>query len=285
MRQIFLMVALDPRINAFRPELAAKHLQGQVEAARFVEGVRQEVAEPFVALRRTPSHEARLDTQALFGERFIVYETTDEGWAWGQLETDGYVGWLSAGALGKTGKAPTHKVSVPRTLAFPGPDIKLPPAVALPMGAQLAIVRQDERFGVTANDWHLPLPHLAPIKARQKDFVVIAEELLNAPYLWGGKTSLGIDCSGLVQIALQAAGIVCQRDSDMQEMTLGKLSSLGELRRGDLVFWKGHVAIAHDSETLLHANAHHMMVVIEQASDAIARIKATGSEVTSVKRI
>jgi cell wall-associated NlpC family hydrolase len=279
------MVALDPRINAFRPELAAKHLQGQVEAKRFVEGVRHEVAEPFVALRRMPSHEARLDTQALFGERVIVYETTDEGWAWSQLETDGYVGWLSAGALGKTGKAPTHKVSVPRTLAFPGPDIKLPPAVALPMGTQLAIVRQDERFGVTANGWHLPLAHLAPIKARQKDFVVIAQEFLNAPYLWGGKTSLGIDCSGLVQVALQAAGIVCPRDSDMQEMTLGKLSSLGELRRGDLIFWKGHVAIARDGETLLHANAHHMMVVIEQASDAIARIKATGSDVTSVKRI
>jgi Bacterial dipeptidyl-peptidase Sh3 domain/NlpC/P60 family len=279
------MVALDPRINAFRPELAAKHLQGQVEAKRFVEGVRHEVAEPFVALRRTPSHDARLDTQALFGERVIVYETTDEGWAWGQLETDGYVGWLSAGALGKTGKAPTHKVSVPRTLAFPGADIKLPPAVALPMGSAVVIVKQDERFGVTANGWHLPLAHLAPIKARRKAFVVIAEEFLHAPYLWGGKTSLGIDCSGLVQVALQAAGIVCPRDSDMQEMVLGKLSSLGELRRGDLVFWKGHVAIARDGETLLHANAHAMAVAIEPTAEAIARIKAAGSEVTSVKRI
>lgn len=279
------MVALDPRINAFRPELAAKHLQGQVEAKRFVEGLRHEVAEPFVALRRTPSHEARLDTQALYGERVIVYETTDEGWAWGQLETDGYVGWLSAGALGKTGKASTHKVSVPRTLAFPGPDIKLPPAAALPMGSAVTIVRQDERFGVTASGWHLPLAHLAPLKARQKDYVAIAEKFLHAPYLWGGKTSLGIDCSGLVQTALQAAGINCPRDSDMQEMTLGKLSSIGELRRGDLVFWKGHVAIAYDSDNLLHANAHAMAVTIEPAVEAVARIKAAGSEVTSVKRI
>jgi cell wall-associated NlpC family hydrolase len=280
------MVALDPRINPFRPELAAKYLQGQVEAARFVEGARHEVAEPFVGLRRTPSHEARLATQALFGERVIVYETTDEGWAWGQCETDGYVGWLSAGALGKTGKAPTHKVSVPRTLGFPGPDIKLPPTVALPMGARLAIAKQDERFAVTANGWHLPLAHLAPIKARQTDFVAIAEEFLHAPYLWGGKTSLGIDCSGLVQVALQAAGIAaCPRDSDMQEMALGKLSSLGELRRGDLVFWKGHVAIARDGENLLHANAHHMAVAIEPAAEAFTRIKAAGGEVTSVKRI
>jgi cell wall-associated NlpC family hydrolase len=279
------MVALDPRINAFRPELAAKHLKGQVEAKRFVEGVRHEVAEPTVGLRRTPSHEARLDTQALFGERVIVYETTDEGWAWGQLEADGYVGWLSAGALGKAQKAPTHKVSVPRTLGFPGPDIKLPPVVTLPMGAQFAIAKLDERFGVTANGWHLPLAHLAPLKARQPDFVAIAEEFLHTPYLWGGKTSLGIDCSGLVQVTLQAAGHACPRDSDMQEMALGKLSSLGELRRGDLVFWKGHVAIARDGETLLHANAHAMAVAIEPASDAVARIKAAGSEVTSVKRI
>jgi cell wall-associated NlpC family hydrolase len=279
------MVALDPRIHPFRPEIAAKYLQGQVEAARFVEGVRHTVVEPIAALRRTPSHEARLDSQALLGERVVVYETTDEGWAWGQLENDAYVGWLSANALGDTARAATHKVAVPRTLGFPGPDIKLTPAVALPMGASVAIVRQDERFAVTANGWHLPAVHLAPIKARRRDFVAVAEEFLHAPYLWGGKTSLGIDCSGLVQVALQAAGIPCPRDSDMQELALGKFSSLGELRRGDLVFWKGHVAIARDGETLLHANAHHMMVSIEPAADAIARIKAAGSDVTSVKRI
>src|SRR6202049_206839 len=277
------MVALDPRNNPFRPELAAKYLQGQVEPARFVEGTRYEVVEPIAGLRRTPSHEARLDTQALLGECVIVYETSDEGWAWGQCETDGYVGWLSANALGKPGKAPTHKVSVPRTLAFPGPDIKLPPAGALPMGARVAIVRQDERFAVSANGWHIPAVHVAPIKARHSDFVAVAEEFLNAPYLWGGKTSLGIDCSGLVQSALAAAGHPCPRDSDMQEMALGKLSSLTGLKRGDLVFWKGHVAIARDGETLLHANAHAMAVAIEPAREAIARIKAAGSEVTSVR--
>lgn len=279
------MVALDPRINPFRPEVAAKYLQGKVEAARFVEGVRHEVAEPLAALRLSPAHDARLVTEALIGERVIVYETTEEGWAWGQLETDGYVGWMSAGALAAPGSAPTHKVAALRTLCFPGPDIKLPPVAALAMGARLAITRQDERFAVTASGWHIPAAHLVPVKSMQTDFVAVAERFLCTPYLWGGKTSLGLDCSGLVQVALQAAGVACPRDSDMQELALGKLSSLSGVRRGDLVFWKGHVGIARDAETLLHANAHHMMVTAEPLGDAVARIRATGSDVTSVRRV
>ena len=279
------MVALDPRINPFRPEIAAKHLQGQVEAQRFVEGKRHQVIEPITALRRAPSHDAGLDTEALLGERVMIYETADEGWAWGQLETDGHVGWLSANALGPSGPAATHKVTALRALAFPGPDIRMPPLAALPMGAQVTIARQDERFAVTVSGWHIPEAFLVPIKARRSDFVSVAEQFLGSPYLWGGKTSLGVDCSGLVQVSLQAAGVPCPRDSDMQELSLGKLSSLASLRRGDLVFWKGHVAIARDPESLIHANAHQMTVGIESAAEGIARIKAAGSEVTAVKRV
>jgi cell wall-associated NlpC family hydrolase len=245
----------------------------------------QVVIDPIADLRREPAHEAALETQALLGERVTVHEITDEGWVRGQLETDSYVGWLSANALGPIGSAPTHRVAVPRMHGFPGPDVKLPPMTALPMGAMLAIVRQDERFAVNGFGWHFPAAHLLPIAAKQPDFVGVAETLLNAPYLWGGKSSLGIDCSGLVQISLQAAGIASPRDSGIQEQALGKISPLAELRRGDLIFWKGHVAIARDATTLIHANAHHMMVAIEPVAEALDRIKAAGSNVTSVKRL
>ncbi len=278
-------MALDPRTNPFRADLAAKHLQGQVEARHFVDGVRHQVIEPIADLRREPAHEAALDTQALFGEIVTVYETSDEGWRWGQLENDGYVGYLSANALGSVGATPTHRVCVPRTFGFPGPDIKLPPMIALPMGTVLPIAKQTERFALNEYGWHFPAAHLMPLATKQPDFVAVAESLLGAPYLWGGKSSLGIDCSGLVQIALQAAGIPCPRDTYMQEAALGKASSLNELKRGDLIFWKGHVAIAHDASSVIHANGHHMVVATERLAEALARIKEAGSDITSVRRV
>jgi cell wall-associated NlpC family hydrolase len=278
-------MTLDRRINPFRPDLAALHLERYVEAERFVEGAPFEVVEPFADLRHAPSPDAALDTQALCGERVTVYEVSDEGWAWGQLDNDGYVGWLPANALVTPGAPPTHRVIVPRTLCFPAPDIKRPPLAALSLGASVVIARQDERFAITENGWHLPAGHVAPLSTTYRDFVAVAEMLLGAPYLWGGKSSLGIDCSGLVQVALTAAGIACPRDRDMQEAMLGRPVTVDELTRGDLVFWKGHVAIARDERTLLHGNAFHMMVALEPLAWAAPRIKAAGGEITAVKRI
>jgi hypothetical protein len=276
---------LDPRLNPYRPDLAAAHLRGKVEAAQFVEGTLYEVIEPVADLRRDPAHEAALDTQALKGERITVYEMSEEGWAWGQLESDGYVGYLSANALGPVGAMPTHRVSVPRTFGFPAANIKLPPMIALPMGAGIVIAKAIDSFAVDGYGWHYPLNHVAPIEDKHSDFVAIAEMFVSAPYLWGGKSWLGIDCSGLVQLALQTAGQTCPRDTYMQEQALGRPVALGSIRRGDLVFWKGHVAIARDAETMIHANAHHMMTAIEPIADAVARIKVAGSEVTSVRRV
>ena len=263
-------------------------MEGKVTAARFVEGRAYEVIEPQAAVRATPAPDAPLLTEALKGERVTIYDMNAEGWAWGQLAADGYVGWLSANALAPAGAPPTHKVIALRTFAFPGPSIKLPPLEALPLGARLAIARVDERLAVTRSGAYVPVPHLAPLDFLEPDFVAVAERFLGVPYLWGGKTALGLDCSGLVQVALTAAGRICPRDSDMQEAALGApvlQAGEGVLRRGDLIFWKGHVAIVRDRATLIHANAFHMAVAIEPLAEAVARIRDAGGEITSVRRI
>jgi cell wall-associated NlpC family hydrolase len=278
-------MTFDPRLTPARPDLAAAHLRGQVEAARFVEGVVQEVIAGHAPLREEPSHAGRLVSEALHGERVTVYETDDEGWAWGQLMSDGYVGWLPAAALLAPGAEPTHKVTALRTLVFPGPSIKLPPSHALPLGAQIAVVGENAGLAVTAAGGYVPSRHLARIGAAERDHVAVAERFLGVPYLWGGKTTLGIDCSGLVQVALTACGVPCPRDSDMQEQAIGSPVAASDPQRGDLLFWEGHVAIVRDRRTLLHANAYHMQVAIEPLSEAVARIQASGSEITSVRRL
>ncbi len=277
--------AFDPRLTPARTDLAAKHLEGRVAAARYVEGRVYDVVEPLAPLRREPRPDAALDTEALKGERVTIYDMNGEGWAWGQLVGDGYVGWLPSNALSPPGAPPTHKVIALRTLVFPGPSIKLPPIEALPFGARLAIARIEDRMAVTPAGGHVPATHLQPIDLNEPDFVAVAERFVGAPYLWGGKTALGLDCSGLVQIALSACGVSCPRDSDIQEAALGAPVDFSKQQRGDLIFWKGHVAIARDHATLIHANAFHMAVAIEPIADAVARIRAAGSEVTSVRRL
>ena len=296
----------DPRTTPARPDLAALHLKGKVEAARFVAGTEFEVRDAQAPLRREPSPDAPLDTEALHGERVTVYEENGEGWCWGQLASDGYVGWIPANALRPPGLPPTHRVAALRTFIFPGRSIKAPPIDALSLGSRVAakapspqpsLVRSGVREGRPddageltdlASGFCIPTRHLAPIESRELDFVAVAERFVGVPYLWGGKTSLGIDCSGLVQIALAATGVACPRDSDMQERALGvplPIDDLAGLRRGDLIFWKGHVAIVRDERSIVHANAFHMAVAIEPTSDALRRIADAGGHLASIKRV
>jgi len=283
------MRPFDPRVTPARADLAAKELHGKVKAPRYVEGSVYEVVAPQAPLRAEPRPDALLSTEALRGERVTVYDTSAEGWAWGQLAADGYVGWLATSALAPPGPPPTHKVAALRTLVFPGPSIKLPPLEALPFGAQLNIAETKDQMAVTPERGYVPAVHLAPVGRHERDFIAVADRFVGAPYLWGGKTVFGVDCSGLLQVALTACGVVCPRDSDMQEEAVGAAitvdAELSGLQRGDLIFWKDHVAIIRDRASLIHANAFHMAVAIEPIGGAVERIRAGGIEISSIRRL
>ncbi len=282
------MSGFDKRLTPARPDLAASHLRGKVEAERFVDGVAMQVIDVSAPLRSVPSSEASLDTEALHGERLTIYEETEEGWSWGQLAGDGYVGWLPSNALARETAKPTHRIRALRTFVFPKADIKSPPVASLSFGSVFTVKREQADFAVADSGGFIPKQHVAPVSFRENDPVEVASRFFGTPYLWGGKTSAGLDCSALVQLSLQSAGHECPRDSDMQQKIGTHVSFAGDqsvLRRGDLIFWKGHVGFFAGDGKLLHANAFHMAVAEESLTAAIARIQATGSGVLEVRRI
>ena len=278
----------DRRLTAARPDLAAASLRGKVEAARFVEGWAQRVVEPIAPLRRAPMHDAPLETEALYGESVVVYEE-HEGWAWAQLQRDSYVGFMPANALGAERKS-THRVVTLRSFVYPKPNIKAPPLMALPFDARVAIVATEGDFSTLAEGGFVYAAHLAPVDQVEADFVAVAERFLETPYLWGGRSALGLECSALVQNTLAAAGRFAPRDTDMMEAALGAPidfdETLAGLRRGDLIFWKGHIGVMRNERVLLHASGWHMKVVTEPLSAARDRYLAVGAgPITSIRRL
>jgi len=281
------MTAFDRRITPYREDLAAASLKGKVDAPRFVEPELMRIAVPALGMRSAPRPEAAYTTEALMGELVRVFEIRD-GWAWGQLADDGYVGYLPAEGLAPDHGEPTHVVAVPCATLYPVANIKVQPIITISFGAKLRAVGEAEGFVAVENGRFAFARHVQPIGPVGQDFVAVAEKFLGAPYVWGGRQWTGIDCSGLVQVSLRATGIDCPRDSDMQEKGLGKaldLTALNALRRGDLVFWPGHVGIMADGETLLHATGHYMQVVREPLAEAVARIRKQGTEIRTIKRL
>ena len=269
----------DKRLTPARPDLAASSLKGQVEAARFVDGEEAAVAWGRVPLRAGPSYDSGQVSELLFGEIVTVYERKD-GWAWLQAKTDSYVGYARESGLGPPVTADAHVIQLLTPLLF-APDVKSPLRDLLPLNARIRRGQQEKDF-VAVGDGFLSVRALAPLADAASDFVAVAERFIGVPYVWGGKTFQGLDCSGLIQTAVQAAGLVCPRDTDMQEQALGDAVARDQVKRGDLIFWKGHVGVMRDAQTLLHANAFHMQVTSEPLDVAISRI---ATPITAIKRL
>lgn len=276
----------DPRLVPARPEIADIRLQGRVDAARYVVGEARSVVVPAAPLTRAPRFDAGLETEAVMGDAVTFYGA-DEGFAFVQLAHDGYVGYLPEAALGPVG-GPTHRVTALRSFLYPGPDLKLPATGYLTLGARVQVQDSVGDYHRLATGGFVFAGHCTAADVLEPDYAGTAERLVGTPYLWGGRTSLGLDCSGLVQLCLTLAGIAAPRDADQQERGLGEplAPDVDGLRRGDVVFWRGHVGLMLDATRLIHANGHHMAVAVEPLAEAVARIREKSfGPVTSIRRL
>lgn len=277
-------IAPDPRTTLWRDGIAARGLEGVMAAEVYLDPQTMSCAAAATAIRAAPEAGAEQMDQLLFGERFDVIE--EEGaWLFGQAMRDGYVGFVEAAALRPAGAAPTHRVSALRTYAFAEPSIKSRALGPYSINSLVAVEAVEGKLARVAGAGWMSAAHLSPIGVFEEDWAAVAERFQGAPYLWGGRESLGLDCSGLVQQALFACGRGCPRDTDMQEQ-MGRPIEAAEFGRGDLVFWKGHVAMGLGDGRIVHANGHHMATVVEPLAEAVARISEAGvGEPTSYRRL
>jgi cell wall-associated NlpC family hydrolase len=274
----------DPRVTLWRDGIAARSLEGILEAEVYLDPKAMGCALPAAAIRGAPDANAEQVDQLLFGERFEVLE--EEGpWLFGQAARDGYVGFVEAAALGPAGPAPTHRVAAIRTYAFAEASIKSRASGPFSINSLVAVEAIEGKLAKAVGAGWMTAAHLSPIGEFEDDWAAVAERFVGAPYLWGGRESLGLDCSGLVQQALFACGRACPRDTDQQQ-ALGAPIQPSAFGRGDLVFWKGHVAMGIGEGRIVHANAHHMATAIEPLDEAVARIAAAaGGEPTAWRRL
>lgn len=263
----------DRRLTLVRDGVADRRLEGLVAAERFADVTPMQVSAPIASLRKAPEPDAEQEDQLVFGELFdVLFEVGD--FAFGQARRDRYVGYVLLEALSAPVLTPGYRIAVPRTYAFAEPDIKSAIVGLYSLNALVTVEAREGRFVRGARTGWFVEHHLAPVGRFETDYVAVAERFLHAPYQWGGRESLGLDCSALVQQALYACGRACPRDTDMQRDFFPQIAE-ADRRRGDLVFWKGHVAILLDPDTILHANAHHMATAVEPLAEAITRIAAT----------
>lgn len=276
----------DARTHAWRADIADAALEGRVESAHFVHPVPHRLTGGAARMMRLkPDHGSVAVSELLPGERFDVLHS-DGGWAWGYSAHDRYVGYIEADALRTDAPARTHRTTVPTALAFSRPDIKSDVLYTLPMNAEIAAEVYDEAFLRTTRGVFIHKRHVGDIGTFASDPVAVAALFAGSPYKWGGRTQAGIDCSGLVQIALEACGIACPRDSDLQAAALGRALEGDGYRRGDLVFFPGHVGIMIDGARLLHANAFFMATVVEPLADVTARLRPRHEQpITAVRRL
>ncbi|MBL4645753.1 MAG: C40 family peptidase [Rhizobiales bacterium] len=289
-------IKTDRRLNAYRADLADRKLKGRISVENYVGNALHLVSAPVAPMHRKPDPTSMMESQALMGETVKVFEIKN-GWCWGQLQSDGYVGYLPQADLCTVARAsvPSHVVQVHRSFVYPEAELRDPPLCALSLGAAVQVTGQAQTRGTdyvlvtlpNGDEGTMIAKHLRALDNPVSDWVSLCEQYLHVPYLWGGRSSVGLDCSALLQVPRLMAHKPTLRDSDMQS-TMGTELELkpdfGGLQRGDLIFWPGHVAIMIDESNIIHANGHHMSVEIEPLAQAEARIAAHYGKISGARR-